>query len=296
MGIYIRPELRIPASVGVLSFVTGVGVGYAVREVIGRRRALKQVFEPISVYENGDSYDEHVHLVLPTVDQLAVDPRSIFPNVELVRDPEHGHVDVNKTVAPIINDFAKATKIAIDNGYRDMRDPEHGHVDVNKTVAPIINDFGGPIKIAIDNGYRDMRDPEEEAVEELEVDDYWNQEEEESERSPDSPYTIHRREFADNTTGYLQMSLTYYAADQIMCDENDIPIHHHEKLVGRLEFGRGSGDTDLVFVRNDKMKSEYEIIRNVGSYQVVILGLMAEEQADETDLRHSREIRRFRLE
>lgn len=124
--------------------------------------------------------------------------------------------------------------------------------------------------------------------------DAWNQEEEESERSPDSPYVLHGEEFYAGTNGFAQTCLEYFAADNVLCDENKVPIYNPEKVVGRLEFGRGSGDSDVVYIRNETLKAEYEVTRNHGSYQLEVLGIDIEEEAEEQDIRHSHAILKFR--
>lgn len=126
--------------------------------------------------------------------------------------------------------------------------------------------------------------------------DEWNQEEEETERSPDSPYVIHREEYYAGESGYNQSCLEYFATDGLLCDANRVPIYNPEKVVGRLEFGRGSGDSDVVYIRNESLKAEYEITRNHGSYQVEVLGIQIEEEFEEGDLRHSHSMPKFRMD
>lgn len=124
--------------------------------------------------------------------------------------------------------------------------------------------------------------------------DEWNQEEEESERGPDAPYVIHREEFYAGQTGYSQTSLVYFSADDVLCDGNQVPIYNADKVVGRLEFGRGSGDSDTVYIRNESLKSEYEVTRDYGSYQTEVLGIEIEAEAEDEDLKHSSSVRKFR--
>jgi hypothetical protein len=128
------------------------------------------------------------------------------------------------------------------------------------------------------------------------TDDSWNYEEEQENRTPDAPYVIHRDEFFNRETGYHQNTLQWYVGDKILCDENDVPIYAPEKVVGQLRFGHGSGDPNVVYVRNEKLSAEYEIVRNEGLYQIEVLGIEVEEQADADDLKHSQTIRRFRMD
>lgn len=136
----------------------------------------------------------------------------------------------------------------------------------------------------------EVADPEPEMSQE--PIDEWNQEEEEADRGPDAPYVIHQDEFNADQNGYRQTALEYFSGDDVLCDENRVPLYNPGNIVGRLEFGRGSGDSNVVFVRNDKLESEFEITRVDGSYQHEVLGMLAEEAAEETDLKHS--VRRFR--
>lgn len=130
---------------------------------------------------------------------------------------------------------------------------------------------------------------------EVEITD-WNQQEEEEDRGPDAPYVIHKEEFFTGVADYSQSALEYFADDNILCDDKRVPIYNPEKVVGRLEFGHGSGDSDVVYIRNEKNHSDYEVTRNHGSYQAEVLGLEAEEDLDreQGDLQHS--VRRFRMD
>lgn len=126
------------------------------------------------------------------------------------------------------------------------------------------------------------------------TDERWDQEAEEADRGTDAPYVISVEEWAANKTGFSQQTLEWYSGDKTLCDEDNVPVYNPEKIVGRLEFGRGSGNPDVVYVRNPSLKAEYEIVRNRGSYMVEVMGVQAEEIAAAEDLKHSQQIRKFR--
>ena len=93
---------------------------------------------------------------------------------------------------------------------------------------------------------------------------YKTKEIEEGEESEmdDKPYVIHPDDFGED--GYECESLTYYA-DGVLTDDWDHPIEDVEGLVGveSLEhFGENDGDEDTVYVRNDRYKTDYEILRD----------------------------------
>lgn len=124
--------------------------------------------------------------------------------------------------------------------------------------------------------------------------DNWNKEEEEANRGPDHPYVIHIDEFFNRESGFNQTTLEYYEGDNILADEQNVPIYAPEKIVGRLEWGHGSRDPNTVYIRNEKLSAEYEIVRNPGSFQIEVLGLEAEQEVEDDELKHSNSIRRFR--
>lgn len=145
--------------------------------------------------------------------------------------------------------------------------------------------------------------PEEEIEVEPEVvthsvfagdDDDWNYEAEVATRTENAPYILHKDEFYLEESGYSQFSLVYYEGDNILADEQDVPVYNHEKITGPLLFGHGSGDPNVLYVRNDKSKAEYEIIRNTSLYSLEVQGLSIEDNQRAKDLRHSDSPRKFR--
>src|SRR4029078_9564490 len=43
-------------------------------------------------------------------------------------------------------------------------------------------------------------------------------------RTYDAPYIIHRDEFITNEEDNTQLTITFYEGDQVVCDEEDIPM------------------------------------------------------------------------
>jgi hypothetical protein len=149
--------------------------------------------------------------------------------------------------------------------------------------------------------------PKEEEVGELvhifknaEVDEDWDYEAELKHRDPRRPYIIHRDEFFQDEMNYSdlggQRTFTWYAGDQVLVDEKDIPIYDQAARVGELVFGHGSGDPSIVYVRNEEHEEEYEIVMDDGAYQVVVLGGQIESGMEQDDIRHSRMPGKFRNE
>jgi len=127
-------------------------------------------------------------------------------------------------------------------------------------------------------------------------DSEWDYETELAERDHSKPYIIHRDEFFGDEMDCNQITITYYAGDNILCDERDTPIYNPEQVVGQLVFGHGSNDPNVVYVRNETLDTEYEILLDHGHYQVEILGQSIDEKLAAEDLKHSRSVLRFRPE
>lgn len=113
-----------------------------------------------------------------------------------------------------------------------------------------------------------------------EVEDDWDYAEETAGRNPNEPYIIHRDEYDDNENDFTQTTLTYYSGDQILCDEGDVPIYNPDQVAGELKFGHGSRDPNVVYVRNEKLGAEYEILLDKGFYTVEVLGQEYEDSFD----------------
>lgn len=83
------------------------------------------------------------------------------------------------------------------------------------------------------------------------------------------PYVIAPEQFAE-LDGYDQISLTYYA-DHILADDNDQLLEDVEGTVGFESLTHfGEYEDDSVYVRNDRLKVDYEILRDERKYSDVI--------------------------
>lgn len=74
--------------------------------------------------------------------------------------------------------------------------------------------------------------------------------------------------------------ITYYEDDLTFCDSEEKIISDPNTIFGanvHLQFGNGSDDPDVVYVRNEKLGIDYEITRVHNSYSVVVLGVPLEE-------------------
>lgn len=121
----------------------------------------------------------------------------------------------------------------------------------------------------------------------------WDYEVELSNRKPGVPYILHQDEFIQDEMGYRQDTCTYYQGDDIMTDPHDAPIYNYKSIMGELKFGHGSNDPNVVYVRNESMEMEWEILLHTGFYSYEVLGYEFEREAQE-EIRHS--VQKFRME
>lgn len=114
---------------------------------------------------------------------------------------------------------------------------------------------------------------------ENESDFIWDQEQEESKRAanPDEPFIITDEEFQNGENDYEQITLTYYSEDDVLVDQQEKPIPAGEvdKTVGEgnlLRFGHGSRDNRIVYIRNNILSYDFEVVKRESSYSKEVLG------------------------
>lgn len=111
----------------------------------------------------------------------------------------------------------------------------------------------------------------------------YHKEENKEEGDPDmndSPYVISPDEFGDRDD-HTCVSLTYYA-DGVLADDWDTVVIDPIEEVGpdiASHFGEYAEDADTVFIRNEKLKVDYEICRDLRTFADV----MGDEAIDQSD-------------
>lgn len=127
--------------------------------------------------------------------------------------------------------------------------------------------------------------------------DDWDYEKEKRSRTSTEPYILHKDEFYADEMGYRQLTFVYYDGDDILADEDDKPVYNHFQQVGELRFGHGSGSDKVVYIRSEKRKEEYEIVKEPGLFSKEVLGLDIEnnDRVKGRNLEHSDAPRRFPL-
>lgn len=80
------------------------------------------------------------------------------------------------------------------------------------------------------------------------------------------PFVISREDYAYDEEGehHEKITLTYYPRDRVLLDDDEDPIDDIPAQVGwrsLSQFGGTSGDPDVVFVRNRRLMTDYEVVK-----------------------------------
>jgi hypothetical protein len=123
-----------------------------------------------------------------------------------------------------------------------------------------------------------IEEPVENAFETKPTDGFvWDYKVEKDRRAanPGKPYVVHLDEYGEE--GYDTVCYTFYDEDEILANERDEVIDNVDELVG-LEnlqrFGQGTGNVNIVLIRNEALTMDIEIARANGSYAADVHGFL----------------------
>ena len=92
----------------------------------------------------------------------------------------------------------------------------------------------------------------------------------------EKPYVISQDKYG-GTEDYDLYSYTYYA-DKVLADENNEPIEDVDHRIGLESLNHfGEYGDDSVYVRNDKLKADYEILLDDEKYEILFPRPMEDE-------------------
>lgn len=251
----LRSKWTIPTATGLSGFVLGGGITY----LFTLRRVNK-------IVEEGDSEIEELKAT-----QLALD----FERAE--RDREFN--EQIRRAAQVTQELREMGVNVIHN----LQNLQKGEFEL---VAPLPRRILNEEEIA--------QDDETDLVDRNVFDDGWDYEAERRKRTGEEPYIIHVDEFVTEEMGYEQETLTWYDGDQVLVDQREVPIYNDKAMVGDIRWGHGSGDPNICYVRNEKLRMEFEILRDPGSYSEQDLSRRIEQRFEEADIKHMNAPQRFR--
>jgi hypothetical protein len=107
------------------------------------------------------------------------------------------------------------------------------------------------------------------------ADDEWDYEHEQNMRVPDKPFVIHYDERGE--TNHSEATFVYYTGDDVLCDARDHVIEDKEAVVGEenlTKFGHGSRDKNVVYIRNNVLAVDIEVVKHEADYAEVVHGFV----------------------
>ena len=88
------------------------------------------------------------------------------------------------------------------------------------------------------------------------------------------PYVISEYEWESERSDYEKTTISYYLTDGVLADEQDAVIDDPDYAIGDClgRFGEKTGDNDLVYVRNDVLETDFEVVRVHKGYVETVFG------------------------
>jgi hypothetical protein len=143
-------------------------------------------------------------------------------------------------------------------------------------------------KVVRNLGYNkgDMPDPAEfeSPRDDEDEEDYEYEQRRYEPNSSEKPYVISIDEYSEENTHYDKITLYFYEDDEVLTEDDEEAIDDPNALVGDYAlncFGENSGDPEVVYVRNERLQIDYEVIRLSKSYQETVLGIIGGSGDDE---------------
>lgn len=100
------------------------------------------------------------------------------------------------------------------------------------------------------------------------------------ERDPNRPYVITVDEFRHDRPDHDKITLTYYAGDDTLAEEDGTYIPDQDGTAGDDNlynyFGLASGEENLLHIRNERVGCDFEIKLETGTFQREVLGFTPE--------------------
>ena len=213
-------------------FIAGMGVGVAIGFTVGYKVAEKRLKTKYSKLAEDEIAEMRLHYQQKVV---AAEPK---PPIDIVVEERER--------------YTEAEQQAIDE--TNARFPAE---EEEITLVPATPEG---IAEAVNQNVFDTIEPE----------GPWDYSVEHKRRQPDVPYIIHVDEFTQNEPVHEQLVYTYYEQDDVLADLRDNTIDDMDAVIGLGNLGRwghGSNDDNIVYIRNEELKLDFEVVRDRGSYE-----------------------------
>lgn len=251
----LRHPATTPSAIGVLSFAAGVGVGLGVAAWKARK---------------GYSAEEVVSVDQPELDFDVP-------------------VEEFQFVNPGWSASAAAAQLERIRAEMDRDERDSGEGSGDPSSDP---DAEAPRRVVVGEDHPALakNQPDEDVAERINIfvtpDEDWNYDKELMKRTVDEPYILHTDEFHNQEMDYHQSVLYWYEGDKTMADDQDMVLYNWPDVVGELRWGHGSNDPNALYVRNERLMLEFEILKDSGKYSDKVFETEAEDRLNDDELSH----------
>lgn len=250
----------------ITTLLIGGGAGFYAGYKFGSKKASEAARQEVA--EIRQTYAElraKNREVVPTDDELEFMAEEPAPTVERL-DPPLGTI-----VTEEVLEYAdKVEKLGYTHYSNAKKDEYHPPKPDNLRVTPFDN--GGSQKMSEAAGHDVLEDPEGEG-----------------EPNQELPYIIDTQQFMEESLVkwgeheqyHDKVTLTYFHRDDTLVDDQEVPVPDPDSIIGTdalSNFGKKSGDTNVVYVRNCQINTDFEIILDRRSYTSAVLGFESEEE------------------
>lgn len=97
-----------------------------------------------------------------------------------------------------------------------------------------------------------------------------------ADRDKNNPYVVSYGEYIEDDEDYDNVTVTYYEGDDTLADDQEKIIPDIEGTIGRNNlgsFGLQSEDDDVVYIRNERLKVQFEVVKDEREYAQAVMGV-----------------------
>lgn len=267
--------VRIISTAGI-ALGTGV-IGYAAGTIITGKRLNKRFIDEVNELVDGlqEKFDEQFEARLA---YLGVDPANGVVQdreVPLVQGQTIDFADPDDLAEGAAFVQRKLREEGFDN--KEVLTPEQDaafNAEEDQIISERRIQLKNPIEIKTENVF----DKDEPQLSEWEK---YLQDERPALVEAEKPYILSAYEFytGPDKDDYENITIAYFAGDDTLADDAEHIVSDVENLIGKANltrFGLGSDDPNVLYVRNETRKVDWEISLDHRGYAEVVVGLQGE--------------------
>lgn len=262
------------AAVGVAGFFLGGGVTYILtkkrirkHEIERADEEIKSVKDTYKLLRKEPPYDDPktaVKAYLDRIDDLQYAAQAATLAAE--EQAEERVKEATENLEEAIDEVEEVHEV-VEEKLEDIR---HGRLDEIDTIDEIDQAIAPENNPIVRNVFEEANRRLREGVRPIDITQV---------RGRNAPYLITTDEFMedDDDKNYAKITIAYFEGDDTLCDERESLIPDVEGTVGRAnlsKFGEGSDSPDTIYVRNERLETDFEVNRENGSYSHIVLGAM----------------------